>query len=58
MRYDVTIYTINDEGNIKTYKTTADTKVNVARLLVSYKPPKGYRFDRFECIKARTIFDF
>lgn len=57
MRYDVTIYSINDEGKTKVYKTTSDTKVNVARILVSYKPPRGYKFDRFECIKARTIFD-
>ena len=58
MKYDVTIYSINDEGKSKVYKTNAETKVDVSRILVSYKSPKGYRFDRFECVKARTIFDF
>ncbi|AYJ76454.1 hypothetical protein [Bacillus phage TBA3] len=57
MSYLVTIFSINDTGVVRRYETTARSRTDAASVLIKYKAPRGYKFDRFELSREKTIFD-
>ncbi|QRD99281.1 hypothetical protein WHITING18_2 [Bacillus phage Whiting18] len=57
MSYLVTIFSINASGVVRRYDTTARSRTDAASVLIKYKAPRGYKFDRFELSRERSIFD-